>query len=72
MIKEEEIAKTIRSLIEIHNNNVIQLDSLLREARALSLEVDLLDGTNTEISHDIDGLTAFKIKVQKISARVRL
>lgn len=68
----KELAEKIRYLVDIHNSTVIELENQLRNARNTGLEVDLLDGTNTEISHDLDGLTAFKIRVVKILAKMSL
>lgn len=68
----KDLAEKIRYLVGIHNSTVIELENQLRYARDIGLEVDLLDGTNTEISHDLDGLTAFRIRVVKILAKMSL
>jgi hypothetical protein len=68
----KQLADNIRHLVDKHNSTVIELENLLRSSRESGLEVDLLDGTNTEISHDLDGLTAFKIRVVKILAKMSL
>jgi hypothetical protein len=72
MSHTQYLANQIRALIDKNNETVKELESLLREARTSGLEVEMLDGTNTEISHDIDGLTAFKMRVVKILEKVSL
>lgn len=62
----KEVADKIRELVTVNNNNISELESLLREARDRNLEIDLMDGTTTEINHELDGLTAFKIRIVKI------
>lgn len=72
MTNTQNLANKIRTLVDTNNETVLELEQLLREARSSGLEVEMLDGTNTEISHDIDGLTAFKMRVVKILAKVTL
>jgi hypothetical protein len=66
------LADKIRETMVKYNNLVMELDELLRDARSAGIEIDLLDGTNTEVSHDLDGLSPFKLRIVKMLARTPL
>jgi len=68
----KQLADSIRANLEQYNNIVDTLELLLREARQSGVEVELLDGTNAEIAHDLDGLTGFKIRLVQIMAKLPL
>jgi hypothetical protein len=69
---QQDIAKKIRSTAELLNLYVAELDDLLKQARNAGMDVEVLDGINTEVSHDLDGLTAYRLKVGKIIAKMPL
>lgn len=68
----KDLASTLREKVTILNDIVDELERLLREAKSLGIEVHLLDGINTEVAYDLDGLSAFKLKVLNISTKMPL
>jgi hypothetical protein len=71
-MEKADLANKIREKMAKYNELVTELDLLLREARFAGIEIDLLDGTNTEVSHDLDGLSPFKLRITKITAKMPL
>jgi hypothetical protein len=69
---QQELATKIRSTAQLLSSYVTELDDLLRNARNTGMEVEVFDGINTEVHHDLDGLTAYKLKVGKIIAKLPL
>jgi hypothetical protein len=67
-----EMAQIIRKLVGDHNEAVLQLENFLRYAREQGLEIELLDGVNMDVAHDLDGLTAYRLKVVKILNKMPL
>lgn len=69
---EKDLARKLRELFKELDYLIPLIEQTLLEARKAGMEIEVVDGTNSEVSHDLEGLAQCKLKLIKISARVPL